>query len=264
MNGEFYNIGIEDNLNRDRIRVLLTWGVIASVMTGTGDFILGYATETEMPNMAAQIMSTAPNLADWQLIAGGLLGLFGILLEGLAYFAIYRLMAETSAHYAHIYRTGIIGYIWLAPIGCHLNMGLLNMAFKYLLQADPEVAYRAAKPLYYGFALPVYILLVCFWLPMIIIQFKAFDKGLTPYPRYAKWFNVIVGGVPAILIGLLIGNGTALGGAVCTIFLSVGNLLTFGGLLATLPSEERFEEFRKEHRKSPEGYMDSNERSMHL
>ena len=35
-----------------------------------------------------------------------------------------------------------------------------------------------------------------------------------------------------------------IGGGIGTMFLSVGNAVTFGGLLATLPSEERFAEFR--------------------
>ena len=57
-------------------------------------------------------------------------------------------------------------------------MGLLNMAYKYLLQADPALAAEAAKPLIYGFSIPVYILLVLFWVPMIVIQFRAFFTAM--------------------------------------------------------------------------------------
>ena len=123
-------------------------------------------------------------------------------------------------------------------------MGLLNMAYKYLLQADPALAAEAAKSLIYGFSIPVYILLVLFWVPMIVIQFRAFDKGYTPYPRSAKWFCLIIGILPALLLSALIGPGTALGAAIGTMFLSFGNGFIFGGLLAALPSEKRFEEFR--------------------
>ena len=100
----------------------------------------------------------------------------GVFLEGLSYFAVYRLMADAAPKYAHAFRTGILGYIWLAPIGCHLNMGILNMAYKYLLQADPAIA---------------------------------------------------------------------AGAAIGTMFLSFGNAFVFGGLLVTLPPEERFDEFSK-------------------
>lgn len=238
-------IGIDDNLNRARIRKLLAIGLLASILTGVGDFLLGFAEETPGGSLATRVMAGAPNLSDGQMIAGSLLGLFGIFLEGLACFAVYRLMADAAPKYAHLYRGCIFGYIWLAPVGCHLNMGILNLAYKYLLRADAALAQRAAAPLFYGFSLPVYILLALFWLPMIAIQFMAFSKGLTPYPGYARWFNIVTGGAPILAISALIGP-TALGAAIGTTFLSVGNAVMFGGLLATLPDERRFEAFRQE------------------
>ena len=97
-------IGIDNNLDRARIKKLLTIGLIASIMTGIGDFFLGFGEELPTSNMAASVMANAPNLTEWQLIAGGLLGMVGLFLEGLAFFAIYRLMADTAPKYAHIYR----------------------------------------------------------------------------------------------------------------------------------------------------------------
>ena len=84
-------IGISNNLDRPRIRKLLSIGLFASVLTGIGDFLLGYASaeETAGSGLAASILASAPNLTDGQLIAGGLLGFFGIFLEGLCYFAVY-------------------------------------------------------------------------------------------------------------------------------------------------------------------------------
>lgn len=238
-------IGIENNLDRVRIRKLLAIGLLASVLTGVGDFLLGFAEETAGVDLATSVMSSAPNLTDGQMIAGSLLGMFGIFLEGLACFGIYRLMADAAPRYAHLYRAGIFGYIWLAPIGCHLNMGILNLAYKYLLLADAEIAVKAAGPLFYGFSQPVYILLILFWLPMIVIQFKAFAKGFTPYPFHAKWFNVIVGSVPVLVISQLMPH-TALAAGIGTMFLSFGNGFMFGGLLASLPSQEQFDAFGRE------------------
>ena len=246
-------IGINHNLDRARIKKLLAIGLFASVLTGIGDFLLGYAQETAGGNFAANVMSGAANLTDWQMIAGGLCGLFGIFLEGLACFAVYRLMADTAPKYAHLYRAGIFGYIWLAPVGCHLNMGILNMAYKYLLLADETIAEKAAGPLFYGFSLPVYLLLVVFWLPMIIIQFKAFSEELTPYPRKARWFNVPVGAIPILVLSVIFGSGTALGAGIGTMFLSFGNAFTFGGLLITMPDQETFDRFQENHRMRKEG-----------
>ena len=100
-------IGIDNNLDRTRIRKLLLIGLFASVMTGIGDFLLGYAEEIETGSIATSVMAGAPNLTDGQIIAGSLLGMFGIFLEGLACFGIYRLMADAAPKYAHIYRAGI-------------------------------------------------------------------------------------------------------------------------------------------------------------
>jgi len=236
-------IGIDHNLDRPRIKKLLTIGLSASILTGIGDFLLGFAEETPGGNFAASVMSGAANLADWQMITGSLLGFFGIFLEGLACFAVYRLMADAAPKDAHLYRAGIFGYIWLAPVGCHLNMGILNMAYKYLLLADESLAAEAAGPLFYGFSLPVYILLVLFWLLMMTIQFKAFSRGLTPYPKKARWFCVLIGAVPALVLAVIFGPDTALGAGIGTMFLSFGNAFMFGGLLATLPEQERFDEF---------------------
>ena len=239
-------IGIENNLDRARIRKLLIIGLAASVMTGIGDFLVGYGDETAGTGLAEAIMSSAPNLSDEQLICGGLLGAAGLFLEGLAFFAIYRLMADAAPKYAHIYRASIFGYIWLAPVGCHMNVGLLNYAYKNLLMLDAETAARAARVMIYAFCVPLWILLIAFWLPGLIVQFKAFAKGYTPYPRSAKWFHLFIGMIPAIVFSVILGPNKALGAGIGTTFLSLGNVFTFGGLLLTLPSEERFEQFRRE------------------
>jgi len=245
-------IGIEHNLDRPRIRKLLMIGLFASILTGVGDFLLGYADSTAGSTIAASVMASAPNLQDWQMIAGGLLGFFGIFLEGLSCFAVYRLMADAAPKYAHLYRAGIFGYVWLAPVGCHLNMGILNLAYKYLLQADEALAAKAADQLFFGFSLPIYLLLVIFWLPMMIIQFKAFSKGLTPYPRKAKWFCVPIGAIPALLLAVILGPNTALGAGIGTMFLSFGNAFMFGGLLAAMPDAEQFAAFENSLRRPSE------------
>ena len=236
-------IGIDHNLDRARIRKLLMIGLFASVLTGIGDFLLGYGESTAGSSIPTSVMASAPSLTDWQMITGSLLGFFGIFLEGLACFAVYRLMADAAPKYAHLYRAGIFGYIWLAPVGCHLNMGILNLAYKYLLRADEALAAKAADLLFYGFSQPIYLLLVIFWLPMMIIQFKAFSKGLTPYPKKARWFCVPIGAIPALVLAVILGLNTALGAGIGTMFLSFGNAFMFGGLLATLPSAEQFTAF---------------------
>ncbi len=238
-------IGIEDNLNRNRIKKLLLIGLFASIMTGIGDFLIGYGPEVSGNGFAAQLMANVDSVSDTQFIWGSLLGFVGLFLEGLAMFGIYRLMADKAPKYAHIYRSGIFGYIWLAPIGCHMNLGIFNIAYRYLKQYDLVLADQVLNKLLYAFSIPVWILLILFWLPAIIAQFKAFAEAKTPYPTYAKWFSVLVGMIPALVIGMLMGKDSTLGSAIGTTFLSCGNAFVFGGLLVTLPDEKRFESFRR-------------------
>ena len=96
-----------------------------------------------------------------------------------------------------------------------------------------------------GFFMPAYLLLVVFWLPMMIIQFKAFSKGFTPYPRKARWFCVPIGAIPSLVLAAIFGLNSALGSAIGTMFLSFGNAFMFGGLLAALPDQESFDRFRE-------------------
>ena len=54
---------------------------------------------------------------DWERIRK--LMVIGIPLEGLCYFGVYRLIASRSMHYAHIYRSGIFGYLIFGHL-CYL------------------------------------------------------------------------------------------------------------------------------------------------
>ena len=62
-------IGIDNNLDRARIRKLLLIGLIASVITGIGDFLIGYGEELETATFAESVMANAVNLSDAQLIS---------------------------------------------------------------------------------------------------------------------------------------------------------------------------------------------------
>ncbi len=246
MAAEMNSIGIEDNLDRARIKKLLLIGLFGCVLTGIGDFLLGYAVPVEVGGgIFDQMLATAPNIPDSRLVAGALLGMFGLFIEGLGFFGIFRLMADGAPRLAHVFRAGIFFYIWLAPVACHMNVGILNIAYKYLYAADPAAAHAVVAVLYPTLCVPAYVLLAVGWIPMMVAQFKAFGIGRTPCPARAKWLIMPAGAIPTLVVAFLIGPETALGGGIGTMFLSIGNAVVFAGLLAMLPSEERFEEFRR-------------------
>ena len=54
-------IGIDNNLDRPRIRKLLLIGLIASVMTGIGDFLIGFGDEMEASGFAESVHRLFPS-----------------------------------------------------------------------------------------------------------------------------------------------------------------------------------------------------------
>ena len=57
MDGRMNTIGINHNLDRARIKKLLSIGLFASILTGIGDFLLGYAEEIPGGNFASGVMA---------------------------------------------------------------------------------------------------------------------------------------------------------------------------------------------------------------
>lgn len=104
---DFNDIGISRELDWPRIKKLLTIGLFASVLHLAGDLIL----EDDALEGVLQMLSAYTSTSDSGLFAAALLELFGVVLEGLACFGVYRLMAAKSPKYAHRYRSGIFGYL---------------------------------------------------------------------------------------------------------------------------------------------------------
>ena len=124
-----------------------------------------------------------------------------------------------------------------------MNVGLMNYTYKSMLILDTAVVSEVANVMMWAFCVPLWILLIAFWMLGMITQFKAFARGYTPYPASAKWFSVFVGMWQELIFVDIVCPGNALGG-ISTIFLSFGTLFMFGGLLATLPDQKQLEKFK--------------------
>lgn len=161
-------------------------------------------------------------LSDTTLFVSALLGLIGIPLEGLCYFGIYRLMAERSPHYAHMYRSGIFGYLIFG--GCGVHVPCLAAVYVY-----NHIGYNEALKFIEFFLLPATVLFFIFFAVMSYAQITAFAKGFTPLPKWCRIFSLPVGMAAAMLFKLA-GN-LAFAHAVTAAWISIGNLWMFGGLL---------------------------------
>ncbi len=232
----YNDIGIGKELDWDRIRKLFVIGLSAGIMVLIGDMMLGWGLEDESLSGAARMLSAYDSLSDTRIFWSALLGLIGIPLEGLCYFGVYRLISPYSEKYAHMYRTGILGYIAFGGCGVHVPCLAAVYFFIHMKEVSPETAVQMTVSYALYFLLPALILFLVFYLIHSYAQISAFAKGLTPYPKWCWIFSLPVGMTAVFLLNFL-GNHILVN-AVTAGWISIGNIWMFGGLLAVMKKAE--------------------------
>ena len=223
------DIGIDNTLDKTRIRKLLIIGLFAGIIVFIGDFILGYGTGDESLDGLERKLSAYLSLSDTQIFVSALLGFIGIPLEGLCYFAIYRIIAPFSEKYAHIYRSGIFGYLIFGGCGVHVPCLACVFFYKYMMNVSPETAYDSTIKFGLYFLLPGVVMFLIFFAVQSYAHIAAFVKGLTPYPKWC-WIFCLPFGMAATMILKLFGD-VAITNALTAAWISIGNIWQFGGLL---------------------------------
>ena len=221
---EFNDIGISRQLHWPRIRRLLTIGLVASVLHCIGDLVLGWGVEDETLTGMMRLLSAFTAASDGSIFAAAMLGMLGMVLEGLSAFGVYRLMAEKAPDYAHRYRSGIFGYVIFGACGFHVPY----CAIAFLMKHGVDAA--LLSHCYAYFVLPSLALFWIFFLLMQITQIKVFAKGLTPYPKGSWVFSMPVGMLAAAAVNVF-GNRAWVNAVNCAM-VSIGSVWMFGGLLA--------------------------------
>ncbi len=222
----FNDIGISAVLDPKRIKKLLSIGLFASLLHLAGGLILGWGTENESLTGVARLLSAYSAASDKAIFTAALLGLFGMTLEALSMFGIYRLIVPDSPSLAHSFRSGIFGWMLFCPCGIWVSV----CAAAFLVKHGFEQGLTAKFAGY--FILPSFILFCIFFAVLEAAQIKAFAKGFTPYPKFCAVFCAPVGILAALLFRLF-GN-TPLANAMTCSVLAVGSLWTFAGLLITM------------------------------
>lgn len=226
----FNDIGISRQFDRSRIRKLFLIGLTGAVMTFAGDWLLGYGVYDESLTGPERELSQYLALSDAKIFWSALLGLIGISLEGLCYFGIYRLIS--SEKYAHIFRSGVFGYMLFAACGVHVPCLSSVFFYKHMTEASPETAFDLSVKFGAYFLLPAMILFLIFFAVMCIGQIGAFAKGHTPYPKWCWVFSMPVGMAATMLLKFT-GNHAVTNGLTAA-WISIGNIWMFGGLLLTM------------------------------
>lgn len=227
---EFNDIGISNELDIPRIKKLLSIGLFASVLHFIGDMILGWGVEDETLTGVLRMISAYTKTSDGGIFAAALLGLFGMVLEGLSYFGIYRMIAPYSQKHSHSYRAGIFGYLMFGACGFHVPTCALAFLTKHGF-ADEYILQYAGY-----FVLPAFVLFWIFFIVLELTQIKAFAKGNTPCPKWALVFSLPVGMIIAMIPGML--SNTPFTNALSCAWIAFGNLWMFGGLLTVIKKEK--------------------------
>ena len=224
----FNSIGISSELDMPRIRHLMKIGLVAAVMVLTGDMLLGYGAADSAVSGIPVTFARYLAVSDGRIFWSALLGMIGIPLECLCYFAIYRLIAYKSEKYAHTYRAGIFGCLIFAGCGVHVPCCAVVYFLKKMYELNPDKALEMTMEYLTYFLAPATVLFVVFFFILTTTQIKAFAKGLTPLPRWAWVFSVLIGLPMAAVLKI---PNLPLTNALATGWISIGNLWMFGGLL---------------------------------
>ena len=224
-----------ETLDKERIAHLFKLGIITSLVALSADMILGWGIADESLTGLNQYFSRYLTVSDTRIVLSAVIGMIGITVETLCYFGVYRLIASRSAKLAHAYRAGLIGMIAFGPfthVMCCASIYHLNALNKF----DPSKAADGAVKFILCFLLPVTAVFFLFFLTVAIVQFKAFLKNETPYPKFCCIFSIL-SGLPVVILIKLIGNYPAVY-AISTGWISIGSLITFTGLLINMKKAE--------------------------
>ena len=216
-------------LDWKRIRHLLKLGIAAGIMVLIGDMLLGWGVSdpsvTELPAVFTRYLS----VPDGRIFASALLGLIGIPLECLCWFAVYRMICPYSAKDAHAYRAGIIGCLAFGGCGVHVPCCMAVYLVKRFYSDNPAGILEEILRWIGWFLLPATVIFAVFFFLTAIVQIKAFSSGHTPFPKRCWIFSVLFG---LLWAGLMRSIGDyAVTNALATGWISVGNLWMMGGLL---------------------------------
>ena len=221
-----------DSLDWPRIVYLLKLGLFAALLVLLGDMLLGWGIAdpkvTEFPAMFTRYLS----VSDGRIFASALLGLIGIPLECLCWFAIYRMIRPYSEKDAHALRAGIIGCLAFGGCGVHVPCCMAVYLLKHDYADNPATVIQRMTPWLAWFLLPATVIFAVFFFVTAFVQLRAFRAGYTPLPRRCWVFSLLFGLIWMALMRLL--GDHAITNALATGWISVGNLWMMGGLLIAI------------------------------
>lgn len=212
-----------------RITHLLKLGVFASLIVLAGDMILGWGVSDPSVTGIPVFLTRYLSVSDGRIFASALLGLIGIPVECLCWFAVYRMIKPFSEKDAHAYRAGIIGCLAFGGCGVHVPCCMAVYLMKYYYRIDPASAAEKILRWMGWFLLPATVIFLVFFLLTAVVQIRAFRQGHSLFPRRCWIFSILFGLI--FVAAMRMTGDHALTNALSTGWISIGNLWMMGGLL---------------------------------
>ena len=204
--------------------------LFGAALTLIGDLLIGAAKFPDGANMIEGYFAVALAMPAWRPILGGLIGFLGICLEFCGFMTLYPLIRKEMPRGGRFYRLAMYVYLAVAGGAVHLPCGVFMWVYKSVAEAAGQAAgYDIALRYLLYFLLPVAIVFAVFFTGASVVQFIAFIKGRTPFPKWYCVFNPLIGKI--VFNGIRRLGNTALINGIGTSNMSLGAIVMFAALL---------------------------------
>jgi hypothetical protein len=205
-------------------------GLFGALLTLIGDCLIGAAKFPDGADLIEGYFAIALAMPAWRPILGGLIGFAGICLEFPALMTIYPLIREKMPRGGSFYKLSMYVYLALGGGAVHLPCGTFMWICKAVSEAaGAEVGRDIATRYLLYFLLPAAAVFSVFFIGASAVQFVAFAKECTPFPKWYCVFNLLIGKAAFNSVRRL-GN-TALVNGIGTSNMSLGAIVLFTALL---------------------------------
>ena len=217
-------------MNREKAESWLKIGMFGALLTLIGDCSIGAAKFPDGANMIEGYFAIALAMPAWRPILGGLVGFVGICLEFPALMTICPLIREKRPRGGRVYQLAMYVDLALGGGAVHLPCGALLWIYKAVAEAaGAEVGRDIATRYLLYFLLPAAAVFGVFFIGASVVQFIAFAKGRTPFPKWYCVFNLMIG--KAVFNAVRRLGNTALCNGIGTSNMSLGAIVMFTALL---------------------------------
>ena len=217
-------------MNREKAERYFKIGLFGAMLTLIGDCLIGAAKFPDGANLIEGYFAIALAMSAWRPILGGLIGFLGICLEFPALMTIDPLIREKMPRGGSFYKLSMYVYLAVGGGAVHLPCGAFMWIYKTVAEAAGQsVGQDIAMRYLLYFMLPAVAVFGVFFIGASAVQFIAFVKGRTPFPKWYCVFNLLIG--KAVFNSVRQFGNTALINGIGTSNMSLGAIVMFAALL---------------------------------